>query len=343
MFRLSTQLNKYKEAQRDTMFPQRPPPFEMNDSVFMDQGVVQNPSHFLWQSLTPELRAEALRRAHLIHLLRQVNPNLQLCRKSYSQPQTSTAEKGVQVPDIRYELVNNRRLSVRPEPKRNASFTAPGVRIQPRAMAQMQPDLNQTQPPPSQPRINILKPNTSLNIQDKPPQKRQPLIPKIDSLQVTVKTTLKKPGKAIPCDHTNDESEAELKEIVEEKESIPKDKAENVDNDAVVVEANDDEKDDSAEKVERQVTVKSKYASSGDEDSVVVVLHQPRSEQGLERKYGQFFCRRCLRGWSSRSVWCVRHTCKVYIKQTCNACNKLVNPYLVCRLPPTANARKERK
>lgn len=79
-------------------FPQRK--MTQNDSVFgmmSAETPLRNSPHLLWQSLTPELRAEALRRAHLVQLLRQVNPNLQLCRKStagYSQS-VATAEKGM--------------------------------------------------------------------------------------------------------------------------------------------------------------------------------------------------------------------------------------------------------
>nr|XP_039249993.1 uncharacterized protein LOC120327713 [Styela clava] len=373
VFRLSTQQTpKYKDQLLNASFPQQRSIMTHEDSIFMnlDAPVVRNSPHFLWQSLTPELRAEALRRAHLIHLLRQVNPNLQLCRKSTGHIQISTAEKGIQVPDIRYDLAGNRRFSTRqPDLKRSASFTAPGVRIQPRLQQPPHPPppphLSGHPPPPLQTHptqhqgrqptntktslIPILtkhmplKSNIDLNT-SRSNQNRPVYQPKDTTIEVTLKTISKASKDELQSKENQTQENLDPdKKSEDNKEDLEKPlTTHDEESSVVVVDADNDDK--SLDKTERQVVLKSKDASSGDEDSVVVVLNQPRSEQGLERKYGQFFCRRCLRGWSSRSVWCVRHTCKVYIKQTCNICNKLVNPYLVCRVPPAnTTTRKDRK
>lgn len=52
---------------------------------------LRRPAQLLWQSVSPD----TLRKAQLIHLLRQVNPNLHVCRRPTVQmSSTSTADKG---------------------------------------------------------------------------------------------------------------------------------------------------------------------------------------------------------------------------------------------------------
>lgn len=308
-----------------------PPP--INNPVFNRQDVNRDESSYvglddslrpspqlLWQALTPDLRTEALKRAHLIQLLRQVNPNLQVCRRPGMQNLPNTADKGVQVPDIRREQTNARRNPTRKETKRNV---APGVRIRPRSQERSSSRSRRDQ-------------EFDAVTSGFPKRKNQNNFGQIGELPLSktsglqIKNDWMKKNKQSSKEQQSHKGGMDERGPESNKTDVKDDEVPNIDDGS------------SEKKTERQV-IRNKETSSGDEDSVVVVLNQPPSEQGLERKYGQFFCRRCLRGWSSRSVWCLRETCKVYIKQTCNSCNKLVNPYLVCRLPRVNNADKDGK
>nr|XP_026690417.1 zygote arrest protein 1-like isoform X1 [Ciona intestinalis] len=288
----------------------------------------------MWQSLSPGLRAEALKRAQLVQLLKQVNPELQLCRKSTNDASVqakTTLEKGIQVPDIRFELAANWKVKPR-KPIVCGGFVGPGVRIKPRQSTPScdarqnfpgyPPMINLRRPPPFTVSRSILRPeapphtprgiaahtNQPVRRQQKD-ENRKANSPCKPAEQMTISTA--DYGSYIAAKR---KKAAELEgKTVETKLTI----------------------EDCEEKVdlENKVANNQKTASSGDDDSVVVVLDEPKKERDLERKYGQFFCRRCLRGWSSRNVWCVRNSCKVYIKQTCNMCHRIVNPYLVCHLP----------
>nr|CAB3267848.1 zygote arrest protein 1-like [Phallusia mammillata] len=290
----------------------------------------------IWQNLTPELRVEALRRAHLVQLLKQVNPDLQLCRKSTSEAAVqvkSTSEKGIQVPDIRFEFAAARKPKPRvsqPRPEINASVRSgllgPGVRIQPKTKYNATKSNSNSiycgvrQPPPfpggqffqqRQPWINP-SPRSFLRA-DAPPH-----IPRNTTIRrpLSAQVENQKRNQVQSNDSTNEKRNDEGRGNSSPAEN-PSDPG-----------GGKDEQKENTSKMS-----KSGATSSGDDDSVVVVLDEPKRERDLERKYGQFFCRRCLRGWSSRNLWCVRATCKVYIKQTCNTCNKVVRPYLVCNLP----------
>lgn len=290
----------------------------------------------LWQSFSPELRAEVLRRAQLVQLLQQVNPKLQLCQESQPKappaPQKVTAEKGIQVPDVRFGSAPYRpkRLPTinkptTPAPQFNNTYTGPGIRIY---NPVNQPDNRFGREGPNKDHIlhgraaNRSFQHTRSSSAPRSYHRGPPNYPP--------RNMNSKPPRRYGCSSTNNPSAKRPEDEV----SLPKENKDNehkmksqLKNGGSGAEKNscvmrNDKKD------------QNETQSSDDEVTVVVEI---KSEQELERKFGQFYCRKCRRGWSSKNVWCVKLTSKVYIKQTCNRCNKIVNPFTVTSQPGANN------
>uniref|UniRef100_H2ZM35 Uncharacterized protein n=1 Tax=Ciona savignyi TaxID=51511 RepID=H2ZM35_CIOSA len=314
------------------------PKDEQNARMNLKEGPVEalgSPlrNNAMWQSLSPGLRAEALKRAQLVQLLKQVNPELQLCRKSTSDahPQTKTTmEKGTQVPDIRFELAASWKGKAA---EIFSGFVGPGVRIKPRQNTPSRDGNVRPSFPLSPSMVNVRRPNfmvtRSVLRPDAPPH-----IPRAVSSK-PISQSKRQQKENVPKQRKSNEQKGMSEQLTISSSDYGTYMAAKRKKAAELEAKSTDAKteEDFDEKIETENKgSNTKVVSSGDDDSVVVVLDEPKKEQDLERKFGQFFCRRCLRGWASRNVWCVRNTCKVYIKQTCNMCNRIVNPYLVCHL-----------
>lgn len=284
----------------------------------------------IWQSFSPEVRAEVLRRAQLVQLLQQVNPKLQLCQDSQSihpPPQKVTAEKGIQVPDVRFGSAPYRpkrpavNKPVTPSPMPNNTYTGPGIRIY---NPVSQPENRFGSNGPNKDRLHGRAANRSFQhtrsssaprSYNRGSSKYPPRNVNFKQRRFGCSSTSNNPPPKRPGEETqakeNNENEQHVKPPVKAVERVTEKKRS----------INSNDKKDQNE-----------TQSSDDEESVTVVV-EIKSEQELERKFGQFYCRRCRRGWSSKNVWCVKLTSKVYIKQTCNGCNKIVNPFSVTSQP----------
>ncbi|CAK8675832.1 unnamed protein product [Clavelina lepadiformis] len=310
------------------------------DSTLHANCPIKTPN-FLWQNLSPELRAEAIRRAQLVQLFKQVNPDLQLCRRSTSDAAVQakpTLEKGIQVPDIRFDYGTGRKF--KPRNVTFGGFVGPGIRIQPRQRLDQRSNNTNYVSARQIPRFPLAPINASHNRQPWMPPYRSTL--RVDAPPHTPRNVRIQASPTDKCEPTQfDDRRAKLLTassggqlpVTELKQTEQADTKTETEKENINRDSEEDEKVEADQKSKDDKISKTRSTSSGDEDSVVVVLDEPKKDRDLEKKYGQFFCRRCLRGWTSRNVWCVRDTCKVYIKQTCNMCNKVVNPYLVCHLP----------
>lgn len=288
----------------------------------------QRSQTLLWQSLSPDLRSEVLRRAQLVQLLQQVNPKLKLCRED-SQPQPATqkvtVDKGTQVPDVRYRPKRAPNpppppppRPIKPNPPSNTTtYTGPGIRIY--------NAINQENTRYGREGLNNNRTFSaaSTTVSNRGSHTRSSSAPRSTTYQRNTYFNLAAGNKGTrprrnAYTSTNNGSMASRQSEVGDNRNEPRKNLQRE------VKSDVDEKSSSLN--EKAFT--NKTQSSDEEDSVTVVV-EIKSEQELERKYGQFYCRRCRRGWSSRNVWCVKLTSKVYIKQTCNGCNKVVNPFAV--------------